>query len=345
MKKFFIFSALIIAFVFVKQSQGAFALQAQPITSTSWYVSVTSSETDSTLNSWAYDKAFAEGQKAVSATGLNSYLVLDFGQPWKTSTSAGTWSPNAGTGRFVSTSTIRLAADWFAYGYTIGVWNGGSSVTTSQLYMIIGTNNYKDSTGFVTSTAGKSWSYMVQDIGADLTGYGYVQTHVYGGSDIELHWLNATSTPSFAKAWVDGYNSVWKSPYFYFDYGDANGCPQSGTTHTPANCYTGWTQDDVNYVAYENGPGAYPLPEIYSTAGGNAKQWQQLSFYQYLKHGYPELITGPLSQYQACQQKGGCSGIDNTATTSWSQLWTQLNNATSTAQNLYFSTDLKWKSL
>lgn len=339
MKTTFIFASLIVGFIFITQSLVAHALQAQPITSTSWYVSVTSSETDSTLNNWMYNAGFAEGQKAVSATGLYSYLVLDFGQPWALSaTTAGTWSPNAGTGRFISTSTIRLAADWFAYGYTMGVWNGGNSVTTSQMYMIVGTNNYKDSTGYVTSTAGKSWSYMIQDIGTDLQGYGYVQTHVYGGTDSELAWSGTTT----AKAWVNGYNSVWKSPYYYFDYGDANGCPQSGTTRTPAACYTGWNQDDVNYVAYE--AGAYPLPEIYSTSGGNANQWQQLSLYQYWKHGYSELITGPFTQYQACQQKGGCTGTDNTPAAGWSQLWNALNSSTSTAQNLYFLTDIKWKS-
>src|ERR1700730_13931473 len=61
------------------------------------------------------------------------------------------------------------------------------------------------------------------------------------------------------------------------------------------------------------------------------------------KHGYSELITGPLSQYGACQTHGPCTGTDNTSTTSWSQLWTQLNNATSTAQSLYLSTDITWK--
>ena len=345
MKRFFIFSALIVAFVFVKQSQSAFALQAQPITVTSWYVHVGNTESDGALTTWAYNEGLAVGNQALHTTGTQfSYSILDFGQPWMTGTSTyGTWPPDAATARFQSTTSIRSAATWFAYGYIIATWNGGSGgATSSQFYMLIGTNNYKDSTGYVTYNHGVAWSQLVQNIGADLHSYGYdTQVHVYGASDIELHWPGATASASTAKAWVNGYNSVWKSPYYYFDYGDANGCPQSGTTHTPGNCYTGWTQDDVNYVAYESG--AYPLPEIYSSAGGDAKEWQQLSLYQYLKHGYSELITGPLSQYGACQTHGPCTGTDNTSTTSWSQLWTQLNNATSTAQSLYLSTDITWK--
>lgn len=334
--------ALIVAFAFGKQSHVAYALQDQPITTTSWYVHVGTTETDADLINWAYAKGQEAGQQAVSVTGTQySYTILDFGQPWMTGTSTyGTWPPDWQTARFLSVTSIRSAAIWFAYGYTIGTWNGGSGGdSSSQLYMLIGTNNSNDSSGYVTYAHGVAWSQLVQNIGADLHTYGYdTQAHVYGASDIELGY----SSVSTAKAWVNGYNSVWQSPYYYFDYGDAGGCPQSGTTGTPGSCNNSWTQDDVNYVAYE--AGAYPLPEIYATSGANAKQWQQLSLYQYLKHGYSELITGPLSEYGACQQRSNCSGIDNTASSSWSQLWTHLNNdATSTAQILYLSTDISWK--
>src|SRR6202011_5677616 len=106
MKKFFIFSALIVAFVFVKQSQSAFALQAQPITVTSWYVHVGNTESDGALTTWAYNEGLAVGNQALHTTGTQfSYSILDFGQPWMTGTSTyGTWPPDAATARFQSTT-------------------------------------------------------------------------------------------------------------------------------------------------------------------------------------------------------------------------------------------------
>ena len=156
-------------------------------------------------------------------------------------------------------------------------------------------------------------------------------------SDMELDYNNSTITYD----WVKGYKNKVSDPYYLYNYGDAKGCPQNGTTSTPGACANGWTQENVSYVSYGS-EFSYPFPEIYGTAGGNSKQWQQISLYTYLKYGKNMYIPGLLSQSQACAQRG-CVGTDNTPDQAWSQLWTQLNSDTRTAQSLQYSTDIKWR--
>jgi hypothetical protein len=53
----------------------------------------------------------------------------------------------------------------------------------------------------------------------------------------------------------------------YYDFGSADGCPQSGSAN--GACNNGWSVSDVGYVSFHGL--ALPLPEIYYTA--NANQW------------------------------------------------------------------------
>lgn len=121
----------------------------------------------------------------------------------------------------------------------------------------------------------------------------------------------------------------------YYDWGDAGGCPPYGS------CNNGWTQGDVWYISWGASP-SWPLPLIYNTVGANADQWYNLSLYSYLNHGGRMDIRGSGTEYQACQQRDYCSGIDNTPAQGWTQLWTALNNDSRTAQSLRWSTDVKW---
>jgi hypothetical protein len=51
-----------------------------------------------------------------------------------------------------------------------------------------------------------------------------------------------------------------------------------------------------------------------------------------------------MTQYQACVQKGGCSGTNNTAATGLSQLQSQLNSDSRTATTILSGvTDIQWK--
>jgi hypothetical protein len=86
------------------------------------------------------------------------------------------------------------------------------------------------------------------------------------------------------------------------------------------------------------------VPEIYRTDGVNAEQWYLMSVYSYTNHSGTKIqFVGPMSQYQACQQRGGCSTIDNTPEQAWWQLYNLLNNDWRTAgETLPYLTDIKW---
>lgn len=309
----------------------AFALQTQPPTTTSYYVDVGSTETNTSIDTWAYNAGYALGQRDLGLSGTqNSSVILDFGSPYYNGTSYGT----TGRGRFMSVNDVRLAAVAFAHGYYIGA---GADIT-SQLTIIIGVNNYNGS-GYVDYNDGRAWSFLVHDVASDIVSNGYSsQVSSRGGYDAEPDFSSTTA----ANNWMSGYISAYTSPYYVYDYGAASGCRTSGTTATPGSCNNSWTQENIRYMSWGASP-AIPLPEIYATSGANANQWQQISLYSYLAYGSRIGISSPLSEYGACQQHGGCSGIDNTASTAWSQLWNALNGDTRTAQNLTWSDDISWR--
>jgi len=327
-----LFLAAVTAVCFLLHAPSAAAAQAKAPTTTTWYVYVTSDESDNTFLSWMYSKGLAAGAQDLALSGTQeSVTILDFGQPWVTSTGVyGAWSFNATYGKFMSTSLILQGLKKFAVGY----YDGTGSDLTSTMRVVAGTNNH---TPYVTYRHGQEWARMVNDFGTWLSQNSYgSQVLARGGNDIEPDYATAVDT----RSWVDGYASVWNHPLY--DYGSANGCPQSGTTKTPGPCSNKWTQADELYVAWGASP-ALPFPEIYSTAGGNAKQWQQISLYSYLKSGSRMGILGPLSQQQACVQRQSCSGIDNKPDQAWSQLWSALNGDPRTAQSLTYSSDIKWR--
>lgn len=315
------------------QATAASAVQTKPPTTTSWYVYITNDETDATFTTWMYNTGYQAGQNDLALAGTqNSIAILDFGQPSESGGVKGTWSFNATYGRFLSTSLILEGLKQYALGYYYGT---GSDVA-STMKVVAGTNNYGSKN---TYAHGQAWAQMVKDFGTWLAANSAgSQVAARAGNDIEPDW----STATVAKSWVDGYTNTWASPYQLYNYGAASGCPTSGTTSTPGNCNAGWTQADMRYVSWGAAP-AWPFPEIYSTAGGNAKQWQQISLYSYLANGSRMTILAPLSQRQACLQRGGCTGIDNTADQAWSQMWTALNNDTRTAQDMTYSSDIKWR--
>jgi hypothetical protein len=199
--------------------------------------------------------------------------------------------------------------------------------------IIVGTSNYGSD---VTQDHGRAWGRMVNDIAAKVVEKGYSrQVDVAGGSDMELAW----NTPQATRSWVEGYAET--STRYLYNFGDAQACPQSSTTSVARACDHGWTQEDVYFISWFAGP-TLSLPQIYNTRGAQARQWQQLSLFAYLKsEGSAMFIAGALTQYQACQQRG-CEGTDNTAEAGWTSLRDVLNDDPRTAQMLPWSTDIKW---
>src|SRR5207244_1854684 len=116
------------------------------------------------------------------------------------------------------------------------------------------------------------------------------------------------NTAPVTKAWVNAYDSV--NNQLLYDFGDASGCPPAAT------CDNGWTQDDIWYISWGVVPGR-PLPQIYATSGINARQWEQIALYSVTNKSTRMDFQGALTQYQACQQVGGCSGTNNTAEQGW----------------------------
>lgn len=309
--------------------KSAHALQTMPQTTTSWYVNVQATETDQNLYDWAYNTGYQLGQRDLNLAGTQlSAVILDFFQPAVQGGVYGT----TGYSRFLSLNTIRLASVQFAKGYYMGT----GTDTASHINIIVGTSN---NGGYVNYAHGRAWSFLVQDIASDLVTYGYSgQVSSRGGNDFEPGFSTATA----AYDWMSGYNSAYVSPYILYNYGAADGCPTSGSSGTAAACNGGWTQETVRYLSWGAAPAA-PFPEIYSTAGGNASSWQQISLYSYLRYGSRMNILAPLSQYGACLQYGPCTGTNNTALAAWNQLWNALNSDSRTSQDLSWSADIKWR--
>jgi hypothetical protein len=269
----------------------------------------------------------AEGRRLRRSTDPRGVIViLDFGRPTRKGRGRGAaWGASLFQKGFHSTSVIRRAAQ--AYGE--GAWRcmGGTKATT-QLTIGIGTSNFGPG---VTSRHGRAWAEMVNEANewAEETGL-FSAVRFAGANDIELSWAG----PKTTKAWVRGYDSVARWPYY--DYGDAAACPPRG------NCQGAWTQEDVWYVAW-GARTAIPLPQVYTPNGVMAEQWYRLSLYSYRVHGSPMVIAGVLSQRTACRQStDSCRGMNNSPSRAWHQLHRALNRDRRTAQPLHWSTDIAW---
>jgi hypothetical protein len=274
-----------------------------------------------------------QGKKDLNLPGAqDSIVILDFFGP-KERLLAGVKEYGLTLYRydFVPMSEVADYVEQFAKGY----YDCLGADKDSHLRIIIGTNN---STGsWVNYEAGRAFAKLVNDVSSWIINNGYSsQVDAAGGNDMEVNY----NTPSATKAWIDGYASI--STRYLYNYGDAGGCPQYGTTSSPGSCNNGWTQEDIWYISWKS-PVAWPLPEIYNTVGSQSRHWQQISIYSYFKPDFPRmLIAGSLTQYQSCQQGRSCEGLDNKPETGWRMLLEALTGDTRTSQNLQWSTDIMW---
>ena len=254
----------------------------------------------------------------------NARVILDFGQPWWNGSSYGTILYGSNT--FRSIDQIETAAQWWLEGF----WD--CSPAGAFVRLAVGTSNYRGST---TYGHGHAWANMIDRLNGFVNAppsYASKET-VRGAIDAELGWNTAAAT----RTWATGYRDAYASPSFYWDYGDAAGCPPYGS------CSNGWTSEDVFFVAWGNSP-AFPLPEIYCETcysgdahGGQSRQWYRLSLYAATEHAKPMDVLGSMTQWAAA---GSC--CTNTPSQGWSQLQRDLNSDSRTAQELESSTDITW---
>ncbi|WP_075062152.1 hypothetical protein [Ornatilinea apprima] len=301
-------------------------VQSPPPPASSYYIKTVSPDA-------MFDLGCEKGTYDLNTPGKqDSLTILAFGKPREL-------SPGVYGARLygplgpVTNSQILEGVKAYGLGYKACV----GSDTVSTLRVGLGTSNYvyPGEENQVTYGHGQAWAQLVNDTNQYFINTGlYGQVSFVGASDMELSW----NSPSVTRGWVDGYDS--RNQYPLYNFGAAEGCP---TRLAPTyNCANGWQLEDVWYISYGNGA-SYPVPEIYATTGINARQWAWVSVHGYLAHQMPMYFTGVMTQYEACLQRGGCSGIDNTPAMGWQQMYDELNLDSRIAQNtLRWSTDIEW---
>lgn len=307
------------------------ALAAEsPLASDSLYITSLDSTT-------LFNQGCALGSRDLNLSGKqDSVAILHFGYPRMVNNQFGArlyYPASAAT-----VDQIAAAVEQFGNGY----WYCVGADFESHLRIGIGTSNYGGSIySLVTYGHGQAWARMVNQVndwfknscerGCDG------QVDAVGASDIELSWNDyATSID-----WLNGYDST--NNYPLYNFGAIPGCP---TFAIPgAQCGGGgyyWSKEQVWMVTYGLNP-VFPMPEIYRTDGVNAQQWYLMSVYSYTAHGAKMQFIGPMSQFQACLQRGGCGGINNTAAQAWKQLYNLLNGDARTAgEAMPYVTDILW---
>jgi hypothetical protein len=227
--------------------------QAAPTPVTAWYMYGT---TPSGLASAAYNHGCYFGAHHPAGYRL---MMLDFGAARKIDSN--TWGALDFSSVRMANGDILDAMKAAANGHH-NCYNGTGSTVVAY-----GNNNWKMSpaaNGNMTWNdvyyAGYYQSYRAQQLSNYQAAQGYNVQNAAAGSDMELDWDGNGITKQLVNgAYAHGFA-------LYYDYGDAAGCPQSGSGGA---CNNGWTVGDVAYKSYHGS--AVPMPEIYYTA--NADQW------------------------------------------------------------------------
>jgi len=224
---------------------------AAPSPVTAWYMYGSSA---SALKSYAYARGcdFAQAQPG---TGLR-ILLLDFGAARKLDSSI--WGAVDFSNTRFSNAEIVAALERAADGYHNCHVRGGVEI-------VYGNSNYHLSSSGMSTTDAWWAAYHQAERAEQLSDYqaanGYDSQTADAAADMEPSWDGAAITRQLvsgneAQGWA-----------LYYDFGSADGCPQSGSGDGP--CNNGWRVGDVGYVSFSGL--ALPLPEIYYSA--NANQW------------------------------------------------------------------------
>jgi Beta-propeller repeat len=296
----------------------------------------------STIDQPSYDLGCAQGQRDRDLFGRqDSLIMLFYGTPVSLGSDQGA---NLFSGSyFAYMSSIRESAKKYGEGYVACI---GSTDTTSKITIAVGVNTYSTSgQNGVTFTHRAAWATMVNEVANYFLTSPALSSRVSaaGALNAEL----AFNTPARTYDWINGYDSVNTRDLYVA--ADAEGCPTSGASSTSQNCnhtkpaHLGsyqWTQDDLYRITRK--PSAI-FPQQYATNGASARQWQQIARYAYLRYGADIDFRGALTQQQACIDRACQAGTNNRAVVGWFFLREELYTDVSTAQNLTWSSDMKWQ--
>lgn len=270
------------------------------------------------------------------STGKASHIsiVLDFGQPWDQGGQYGTMLILSG-GLFAQwDSGGHSGIQYLVANFLTGYWN--CHVTSSPtIGLVIGTSN---DGGAITDTNNATWmGQAITNIDSWIGASGWENLEsASGGMDAETEWSSYSTTVSYLDA-------VARSGVSIYDFGDAGGCPTNGYALNTANCNGGWGQSQVFDVAWGEAY-AWPLGEIYNQTGANAQQWYWLSRLGLAIGQSAMYFFASFTQWEACQQYGGCSGTDNTPSQGWTQLYNALqqNSGTAAGAGLTYADDIRY---
>lgn len=224
---------------------------ATPNPVTAWYM-YGSSASELKSTAYAHGCAFAQGQPGTSLR----VLLLDFGAARTLDSS--TWGAVDFSNTRFANADILAALERAADGYHNCHVRGSVDIA-------YGNSNYHLSSSGMSSTDAWWAGYHQSERSENLNDYqasmGYSSQTSDAASDMEPSW----ESPAITKQLVSGDEAQgWA---LYYDFGSADGCPQSG--RADGACNNGWHISDVGYVSYA--ALALPLPEIYYSA--NANQW------------------------------------------------------------------------
>lgn len=224
---------------------------ATPNPVTAWYM-YGSSPSELRSNAYAHGCNFAQSQPGTSMR----VLLLDFGAARKLDSS--TWGAVDFSNTRFSNADILAALERAADGYH-------NCHVRGSVDIVYGNSNFHLSSSGMSGSdvwwAGYHQSQRSEDLADYQASNGYSSQTSDAASDMEPSWESAAVT----KQLVSGDQAHgWA---LYYDFGSADGCPQSGSAD--GGCNNGWHVSDVGYVSYAGL--ALPLPEIYYPA--NANQW------------------------------------------------------------------------
>lgn len=239
-----LFLATLALFIFWSQTA-----HAAPPRVTAWYMYGT---TANGLESNAYNHGCTFANQHPGGTRV---MMLDFGAARKVDSN--TWGAISFSDHLFSNSQIlgalKAAADGHHNCYQVG-----------ETTIVYGNSNYHMNQSGMDATDAYYAGYYQSERASDLASYqyshGYNKQAAASGSDMEPSWNGDGNTRELVNgAYGRGFG-------LYYNYGSADGCPQSGSS---GSCNNGWSVGDVAYVSYHGS--AVPLPEIYYSA--NPDQW------------------------------------------------------------------------